>query len=100
MIIFGWQVPDIVVNMALPLVLIVAGYLQGYKMGEKLRWTELIKSILLILVTSGVISASQMDVVLELAVTEAIFIPLDKLLNQFIRKYPLDLRSDAKPVPI
>ena len=95
MIIFGYVVPDIVVNMALPLVLVVAGYLQGYKMGEKMRWAELIKSILLILVTSGVISAGQMDVVLELAVTEAIFIPLDKLLNQFIRKYPLDLR---KPV--
>jgi hypothetical protein len=98
MIIFGYVVPDIVVSLVLPAIYVVGGYLQGYKMGEKPRWLELIKSIALMLVSSGVITSTQMNYGVEVLGTEVVFVYIDKFLNQVFRKYPLDLRPDAKPV--
>ena len=97
MIIFGWQVPDIIVSLLLPVIYVVGGYLQGYKEGEKPRWAELIKSVLIMLATAGLITQTQMGWALQLATTDVVFFYVDKFINQLLRKYPLDLRPDAKP---
>lgn len=98
MIVFGFQVPDLIVSLVLPVIYIVGGYLQGWKEGEKTRWVELVKSIALMLVAAGVITTTQMSYGVEVLGTEVVFVYIDKFLNQLFRKYPLDLRPDAKKV--
>jgi hypothetical protein len=76
-----------IVYAVLPAILYaLAGLIEAVRKGEKLRWGELIKTVVVAFVAAGAISTQTADMVLEVTSTTAITYVLDKLLNALLRR--------------
>lgn len=68
------------------LIFAVGGLWDAINKGEKVNWPSFIKTLVVGLVTAGIISMQTGDLINEVAATTAVTLVLDKLLNALLRK--------------
>lgn len=86
----------------LPIIYIIAEAYSAWKKGEAFRPVEFVASVVIILISAGVVSTLLGNIILNLlelemivdGITLAFAFVVDKLKNAILRQYPLPLRTE------